>query len=299
MVCAGSGILLADLALARGDVDRLAERRSDPGWISDTWADSLVIPVHEGQIAVDGNALRPMLPREVPSGVERILLGRDSGGRTWFAARMPVRGPSSGLREIGAELSADDVALATSAIALDNWHATHQRCPRCGAATEPTFAGWVRRCPVDGSEHYPRTDPAVIVLVIDDQDRVLLGRQRRWQPTWFSTLAGFVEPGESAEAAVRREVLEESGIAVGELAYLGSQPWPFPCSLMLGYHAWATSTDIAVDGEEIAEARWFSRTALVDSCASGELALPPAVSIARRLIEAWFGEPLPGSWIRA
>lgn len=294
--------LLADLALARGGIDRRAEFRPDEQWLERAWADerTRVLAVHDGDIPLQADAarVRPMLPAEVPDDAERLLLGTDTNGVTWFAARMPVEGPSAGLREVGAELGGDEVALATTAIALDNWHAAHLSCSRCGARTVPAQAGWVRRCPEDGSEHYPRTDPAVIVLVIDGDDRALLGRQGRWQPSWFSTLAGFVEPGESAEAAVRREILEEAGVPVDEMTYLGSQPWPFPCSLMLGYHAWATSTDIVVDGEEIVEARWFSRAELAAACASGEVALPPAVSIARRLIERWYGEPLSGDWIR-
>jgi NAD+ diphosphatase len=294
--------LLADLALARGGIDRCAEFRSDDEWLAQAWADerTRVLPVHDGMIAVDSPParLRPIRTSDVAADAERLLLGTDSAGTTWFAARMPVEGPQAGLRDVGAELSGDEVALATMAIALDNWHGAHARCSRCGAITAPAQAGWVRRCPEDGSEHYPRTDPAVIVLVLDEDDRALLGRQGRWQPSWFSTLAGFVEPGESAEAAVRREILEEAGVTVDAMTYLGSQPWPFPCSLMLGYHAWATSTDIVVDGEEIVEARWFSREELAAACASGEVALPPAVSIARRLIERWYGEPMSGDWIR-
>ena len=294
--------LLADLALARGGIDRRAERRSDEEWLAQVWADerTRVLPVHDGMIAVDTSPvrLRPIRTSDVTADAERLLLGTDSTGTTWFAARMPVEGPRAGLREVGAELSGDEVALATTAIALDNWHGAHARCSRCGVITVPAQAGWIRRCPEEGSEHYPRTDPAVIVLVLDEDDRALLGRQARWQPSWFSTLAGFVEPGESAEAAVRREILEEAGVTVDAMTYLGSQPWPFPCSLMLGYHAGVTSTDIVVDGEEIVEARWFSREELAAACASGEVALPPAVSIARRLIERWYGEPMSGDWIR-
>jgi NAD+ diphosphatase len=294
--------LLADLALARGGIDRHAEHRADEAWLERAWSDerTRVLAVQDGAFPVEPESarVRAMRAADVPEGAERLLLGTDSAGVIWWAVRMPVEGPRAGLREVGAELSADEVALATTAIALDNWHAAHPRCSRCGAATQMSQAGWVRRCPDDGSEHYPRTDPAVIVLVIDADDRALLGRQGRWQPTWFSTLAGFVEPGESAEAAVRREILEEAGVTVGEMTYLGSQPWPFPCSLMLGYHASATTTDIRVDGEEIVEARWFSRAELTEACASGEVALPPAVSIARRLIEHWYGEPLRGDWIR-
>ena len=165
-----------------------------------------------------------------------------------------------------------------------------------------TTGGWVRRCAADDSEHYPRTDPAVIMLVRDRDDRALLGHQVAWPDGWFSTLAGFVEPGESAEAAVRREVHEESGVTIGsdpdDVVYLGSQPWPFPNSLMLGFHAHASDVTVQADGVEIGEARWFTRDELKSSCATGEVRIPPAISIARRLIERWFGEPLPGSWSR-
>ena len=300
--------LLADLALARGSLDRVAERRDAAAWLAERWSapSTRVLPVHDGTVpiawAADGApTLRFVTPADAGSA-ECALLGIDDGGTAYYCARVPDRdavpGEWSGLREIGALLGDRDVGLTTMAVALDNWHAAHPCCARCGAPTAMASAGWVRACPVDGSEHYPRTDPAVIVLVIDEDDRALLGRQGRWQPSWFSTLAGFVEPGESAEAAVRREVFEEAGVAVGELAYLGSQPWPFPCSLMLGYHAWATKTDIRVDGEEIVEARWFSREELAAACASGDVAMPSSVSIARRLIERWYGEPLSGEWIR-
>lgn len=298
--------LLADLSLARSTLGRVAERRGDADWIATRWADpaSRVLLVNAGTAPVITSGaprLRLVAPADVDSD-EVVLLGVDDSGTAYFCARVAddsaVPGEWSDLREIGATLDDRDVGLMVAAVALDNWHAAHPCCARCGAPTRMATAGWVRVCVVDGSEHYPRTDPAVIVLVVGDDDRALLGRQGRWQPSWFSTLAGFVEPGESAEAAVRREVLEESGVQVAELAYLGSQPWPFPCSLMLGYHAWATSTDVQVDGEEIVEARWFSRSELADACRAGEVALPPAVSIARRLIERWYGESLPGDWIR-
>lgn len=296
--------LLADLSLARGDWDRDAERRSDAEVMAAVWADPRcqVLPVAHGRFPVDPGGSAPSLlmatPSGVPSDAERLYLGRDAVGAPVFAVRCPPTEPASGLREVGAELSADEVSIAAMAVALDNWHTSHPRCPQCGEPTQIAEGGWVRRCPADGSDHYPRTDPAVIVLVIDVDDRALLGRQGRWQPTWFSTLAGFVESGESAEAAVRREIFEESGVVVGDMVYLGSQPWPFPSSLMLGYHALAESTEIAVDGEEIVEARWFSREELRTACESGEVALPPAVSIARRLIERWYGAPLSGDWIR-
>lgn len=300
--------LLADLALARGGVDRAADRRTQPEFLKEAWSDpaSRVVVVSEGTSALAPAApgARPALalaaPGDVPADAEIAFLGCD-GPTSFFLARTdwsPAGSTRSGLREVGALLGDRDVGLLATAVALDNWHAAHPRCSRCGAPTVIATAGWVRQCPEDGSEHYPRTDPAVIMLAVDVDDRALLGRQGRWAPGWFSTLAGFVEPGESAEAAVRRELLEEAGVVVGEVRYLGSQPWPFPSSLMLGYHARAESTQISVDGEEIVEARWFSRDELRAACAAGEVALPPAVSIARRLIERWYGEPLPGDWAR-
>lgn len=242
----------------------------------------------------------------------RHLLGVDSDGSAVFLARpephddgatpTPDGASWMGLRDIGAALDDRDAGIAVSAVALDNWHDAHPRCSRCGGPTVVTTGGWVRRCPADGSDHFPRTDPAVIMLVIDSDDRALLGHQAAWPDGWFSTLAGFVEPGETAEAAVRREVLEESGVVVGsdpdDVVYLGSQPWPFPSSLMLGYHALAAETAITVDGEEIGEARWFTRSELHDACAAGDVRIPSSVSIARRLIERWYGEPLPGAWSR-
>lgn len=200
---------------------------------------------------------------------------------------------------VGHVLDDTDVGLLTCGVALANWHTGHARCPRCGAATEPILAGWARSCPSCGVEHFPRTDPAVIMAVVDRADRILLGRQTGWPEKRFSTLAGFVEPGESLEAAVRREVAEEAGIVVGDVVYRGSQPWPFPSSLMVGFRASALSTEITVDGAELARARWWTREEMALDLDTGELVLPPAVSIARRLIEDWYGSPLPdegGPW---
>jgi NAD+ diphosphatase len=154
-------------------------------------------------------------------------------------------------------------------------------------------AGHTRRCVNDDSEHYPRTDPAVIMLVVDDDDRLLLGRQVSWPERRFSTLAGFVEPGESLEAAVRREVHEEAGITVDAVTYLGSQPWPFPSSLMLGFTAHARDTAVDRRDGEIAETRWYTREGMLADIASGELLVSPSISISRRLIEHWYGGSLP------
>ncbi len=203
----------------------------------------------------------------------------------------------AGLRQAGPLLGDRDAGLFTHAVALAYWHATHTHCPRCGAVTEAVQAGHARRCPVDGSEHFPRVDPAVIMLVRDDEDRCLLARNRNWPPRRVSILAGFVEPGESLEQAVIREVGEETGLRVGGIRYVGSQPWPMPRSLMLGFVARAPGgQEIVVDEEEIAEARWFSREQLRAAVSTREVLLPPPVSIAHRIIESWYGAPLPGSW---
>jgi NAD+ diphosphatase len=240
-------------------------------------------------LGLDGPRRRPHVLLAVP---------RPPSPSTALPAAAAQRPPApdgarwAGLRDVGTLLDAGGTGLLTTAVALSNWHATHPRCARCGEPTGLTMSGWARRCPACGAEHYPRTDPAVIMAIVDDDDRILLGRQAVWPPKRYSTLAGFVEPGESLEAAVRREVLEEAGIVVGEVRYAGNQPWPFPSSLMLGFQGRASTTDVTVDGEELAHARWWSRAELVADLESGDLLLPPDVSIARRLIEQWFGEPL-------
>ena len=293
---------LPDLALARAVVDRDAGRRSDPDWLAASWADpaTRVLRLRDGRAAVVGEPPRldldgrPDLP-----GDRRVFLGTFEGV-AYFAAL--EEGPDTGdehaprylgLREAGARLPALDAGLVVHAVSLANWHATHTHCPRCGAVTVPENAGHTRRCPVDGSEHYPRTDAAVIMLVLDADDRLLLGRQTTWPEGRFSTLAGFVEPGESLEAAVRREVHEECGIEIGTVTYLGSQPWPFPSSLMLGFSAQALTTEVHRHDGEIAEARWYTRDALLADIGTGRLHVSPSISISRRLIEHWYGEPLP------
>lgn len=200
------------------------------------------------------------------------------------------------LRDVGAQLGVRDAGLATQTTGLAAWHAAHPRCPRCGEPTEPTTGGWVRRCTNDGSDHYPRTDPAVIMAVVDAQDRLLLGHAAQWPAGRYSTLAGYVEPGESVENAVRREVHEEAGLRIGAVEYRGSQPWPFPASLMMAFVARATTTDVTVDGVEVTEARWFSRDELAAAIEDGSVLLPSATSIARALIEDWYGSALAGSW---
>jgi NAD+ diphosphatase len=297
--------LLADLVLSRSATDRSAELRKDSEWIARAFNDSttLFICVNGSRAPITGNDIAFIAFADIPRDSLTYFLGLD-GGTAFFGVSVDAdfvatHDPEAwlNLRSSGSRLSDRDAGLLVTAVALDNWNATHPHCSRCGALTEPSDAGWARRCPVDNSTHFPRTDPAVIVLVTDSRDRVLLARQHSWQPGWVSILAGFVEAGEPAEAAVVREVGEETGIRIDpqSIDYLGSQPWPFPNSLMLGYHARALNTDICVDGDEIVEADWYDRVDIKELCGAQELHLPPRVSIAHQLLVRWFGEALPGN----
>jgi NAD+ diphosphatase len=312
-VSAGPGELseapeLRGLALSRAEVDRATARRGDTEWLAAAWADpgTRVVAIEdERALARSGPGREELVfvpTVQAPEGV-RFLLGVAADETVYFGVAGPLPKLDAedirpvSLREAGPQLSDRDVGLMVHAVGLANWHAVHRHCPRCGAVTVPEQAGHSRRCPVDGSEHFPRLDPAVIMLVTDPDDRCLLARNAQWPPRRVSILAGFVEPGESAEQAVAREVLEETGICVAIARYVGSQPWPMPHSLMLGFRARATgSLEIMVDSEEIAEARWFSRHELRASVASGEIRLPPPVSIAHRIIESWYGSDLGGAW---
>lgn len=200
--------------------------------------------------------------------------------------------PTATLRGLGGALSDRDIGLVVQAVGLAHWHRTHLYSPRTGEPMSMRAGGHVRYEPDTGIEHHPRTDPAVIVLVMDDDDRALLGHQVRWPEGRYSTLAGFVETGETPEQAVVREVAEETGVAVRELHYAGSQPWPFPASLMLGYYARAHGVTPRPDGHEIGSADWFTPDQLAATVQRGAVLLPPRLSIARALIEGWFGGPL-------
>ncbi|MFY9999030.1 MAG: NAD(+) diphosphatase [Trebonia sp.] len=306
---------LGRLALSRSTVDRATARRADGAWVEAAWADprSRVLVVSDSQALVRSADGRPELvfisSAEAPEGT-KFLLGVDTDDVVYFGVSVPggVSRVRSGeddvqpmsLRQVGALLSDRDAGLLTHAVALANWHDTHTHCPRDGTPTVPAPAGHVTTCPTDGSEHFPRLDPAVIMLVTDPDDRCLLARNALWPKGRMSVLAGFVEPGESAEHAVAREVFEETAITVGHIRYLGSQPWPMPRSLMLGFQAAAPGGQrITVDAEEIGEARWFTREEMLAAIGTGELAVAPTSSIARRLIEFWYGGELPdgqGSW---
>jgi NAD+ diphosphatase len=301
---------LGRLALSRSTIDRATVRRTDTDWVAAAWADprTRVLVVSESQALVRTADGRPELvfipPAEAPEGT-KFLLGVDAGdvayfgvsvagGVSRFRSEEEVDVQPVSLRQVGAVLSDRDAGLLTHAVALANWHDTHNHCPRCGTPTVPAPAGHLTTCPADGTEHFPRLDPAVIMLVTDPDDRCLLARNALWPKGRMSVLAGFVEPGESAEHAVAREVHEETSITVGQIHYLGSQPWPMPRSLMLGFQAVAAAgQQITVDADEIGEARWFTRAQMRAAIDTGELAVAPTSSIARRLIEFWYGGELP------
>lgn len=199
------------------------------------------------------------------------------------------------LRSFAPCAGARDVGLATSAVAVCAWHASQRFCPACGSAVRPIWSGWAQRCtnPDDVDRMlFPRIEPAVITAIVDDDDRLLLQHNRAWRPGFFSVSAGFVEAGESLERAVRREAAEEVGVAIDEVVYLGSQPWPFPASIMLGFCAHAVSSAVQVDHDEVESARWFTRDELADAVASGAIEPPGRASIARHMIEWWLGAPL-------
>jgi len=255
-----------------------------------------------------GGRLAWLPAAEAPDGL-RILLG-ERDGATYFAVVVDPEDATGErdewvtLREVLPYLATDgpdEAPLAFHAIGLAEWLRATRHCPRCGGRLEPRAAGHELACPDCGRVQFPRSDPAVIMVVTSgepgsEDERCLLGHQASWPEGRYSTLAGFCEPGETLEDAVRREVAEETGVRVGEVTYFGNQPWPLPASLMLGFVARAETTDISVDEHEIAEARWFTRARMKAEAEAGTLVLPGGVSISRSLVEHWYGGPLPGSW---
>ncbi|HEX3706639.1 MAG TPA: NAD(+) diphosphatase [Mycobacteriales bacterium] len=282
--------------LARTAVDRAAHHREDEAWLATAWETGRLLVVDaEGRATVIEDATPVLSFVEAASWQgegDRWLLGvGDDGTAYWGTVGTPPRalgGRPMDLRMAGASLSDLDAGLLVTLIALSNWHATHLRCPRCGSSTTVIQAGWSRRCDTDGSQHFPRTDPAIIVLLHDGGDRVLLGRQPSWPRGRYSTIAGFVESGESAEQAVHREVREETGVLVEDVVYRASQPWPFPQSLMLGYEARVVGGDIAARDHELEDVQWFDRETLLREVEM----LPPASSIAHWLITGWLARPV-------
>lgn len=327
-----SALPLAALPLSRHAIDRDHAARSRPALFDELWEEpgtrvlalwkgralltpasaAAATPGQDGWSAPDAGAAElDLLPVErVTAALVRVYLGRTladapdqpAGSAVVLevltdaaAAELePDETRWGNLRTVATALSDRDAGLFTEALAIANWHASHTHCPRCGTPTVVEQGGWVRRCFEDGSEVFPRTDPAVIVTVLDADDRLLLGSNAMWEHTRYSLLAGFVEPGESFESAVEREIHEEAGVRVVDARYRGSQPWPFPASVMVGMTARLADDQspaaLAPDGEEILDLRWFSRAELWD--AREQIILPGRSSIARALIEDWYGGPL-------
>jgi NAD+ diphosphatase len=299
---------LARLPLSRYEVDRDYLARDTPDAIGRLLKDpaTRLLPLFQGSALLSGPTTLALVPASaLPPAELYVYLGRSLSetspepvGTPIVAAVLADAGHLAesdwgNLRQLGSMLSDRDAGLFTEALGVANWHATHAFSPKTGVATTPGKAGWVRVDPTTGGELYPRTDAAIIVGITDSNDRLLLGSNALWESNRFSLLAGFVEPGESLEAAVVREVFEESGINVVDPIYLGSQPWPFPASLMLGFTARvdpAIESLLTPDGNEILELRWFTRDELRASL--GDILLPGPTSIARSIIELWFGGPI-------
>jgi NAD+ diphosphatase len=247
-------------------------------------------------------------PADAPDGT-RVLLGERDGVVHFAQLVHPDRAPGEredwvplrGLLPLLAGGASRETPFLFHAVGLAEWHLATRFCPRCGAGVESRAAGHELACTGCGRSQFPRTDPAVIMAVTHGvpgsaEEEILLGRQHAWPEGRWSTLAGFCEPGETLEDAVRREVAEEVGVPVGEVAYFGNQPWPLPASLMIGFLARAEGHEIDVDGAEIEEARWFTREQLGADCEAGRVLVPQGVSISSSLLEHWYGGPLPGGW---
>jgi NAD+ diphosphatase len=277
----------APMVFAGAPLDRAPSERRDAAWVAGQRSrdDAVSLVLSERGLWVDDGRL--LL---VPPTADAVFLGL-AGERPLFAGDAaedePARGRPAGLREAATELPAEDAALGAYAASLLSWHRRHRFCASCGAQTEAVDGGHERRCPACDAHHFPRTDPVVIVRVVDESDRLLLGRQASWPAGRFSVLAGFVEPGETLEEAVRREVLEESGVVVSDVSYVASQPWPFPSSLMIGFSALG-SGDPQPGDAELEEVRWFERAEVEAAAAGGgPVELSPSYSISRRLIDGW------------
>ena len=275
-------------------MDRAGELRNQPERLQELWLNAKIIEVGKGRVRSTQEG-PVFLSADQAIGGERYFLGIDRATDTqYFAwesgAVLPEVEDYLTLRELAGGLSPLHLEITMHAIALSNWHHAHPHCSKCGAPTRVDLGGAVRVCDVDESQHHPRTDAAVIVLVKDRADRILLGHQPVWPDGRFSTFAGFLEPGETFEQCVAREVFEESGVTLNEVKYLGSQPWPFPASVMIAFEAITDAPDEArPDGEEITAVKWFSRESLKSAAEDGSLLLPPKVSVARKMIEEWLG----------
>ena len=273
-----------------GTHDRAAARRRDEAWLAQARqaTGTRIIAVRSsGHLLVTDDSRLACV--EVPPDAELTFLGIDEAGAAVFACDADAHELAADLfqelRTVGATLPGGDAALAVQAVAMVGWHQRHRFCGICGSPTAIEEAGHSRRCTGCGAQHFPRTDPAVIMLVASG-DRCVLSRRPGSPPNRWTVLSGFVEPGETPEAAVAREVFEEVGVRVRNVRYLGAQPWPFPASLMLGYSAEADYQELTVD-EELVDARWFSRAEILKAIEDGSMIFPPSVSISRQLTWTW------------
>ena len=288
-------------------MDRSAHLRKNQVSLDQLWAQAKIVHFSDGRLALSKAAdqlnflnaaeIAALIESEGFKSGERYFLGLDQiNSEPYFAWNSPHPNSENDhapagyatLREIGGALDELQMEIALHAVALSNWHNTHPHCARCGATTSISLGGAIRTCDKDKSEHYPRTDCAVIVLVRDSQDRILLGRQAIWPEGRFSCFAGFLEPGETFEQCVQREVFEEAGLAIREINYLGSQPWPFPASIMISFDAITDFPESArPDGEEIVAIKWLSRDELKAEISAGTLLLPPDISVSHKMIDRW------------
>ena len=287
-------------------LDRAEELRNQPELLEKFWDQAKIIHLSNQKFLVnEAGSLKYLSSRELSSlsndflpGL-KIFLGQ-LDDQAFFAYCTDIKselaeafdkGSKSNyqtLRELDGKLNDFELSIAVHAQAISNWHHSHPRCAKCGDTTTPALGGSIRICDSHGDQHFPRTDPAIIVLLRDESDRIILGRQKVWPINRFSCFAGFVEAGESFEEAVEREVLEEAGVGTTEIKYLGSQPWPFPASLMISFEAQTNTPELVKpDGQEIEEIRVLSRKEFEEQVTSGKLLLPPAISVARKMIEAW------------
>jgi NAD+ diphosphatase len=297
---------------ALSPINRESELRTDAAKLAELWKTAQIIHLVDARLSagdesltfIDAAAVKALQETFVEGDRFFLGVGRDDN-QAYFAWHTTWINPPEDdgteefemrkyegfktLREVGGNLDADELALGMHAVGLANWHVTHTHCARCGVKTVSDFGGTLRVCPEDSTQHHPRTDPAVIVLVKDRDDRILLGHQPIWPDKRFSTFAGFVETGESFEECVSREVFEEAGVYLTDINYLTSQPWPFPASIMIAFEAITHRPEEArPDGTEISEVRWFSRDEMKRAIATQDILLPPSISVARRMIETWY-----------
>jgi len=288
----------SSFAFVDGALDRAEHIRNDEARLAALWPDArLLLLDAEGHALADAEGAPQARAGAVRGARDpgAVLLGLDEGGRAWFAVAADAQDAEGAtrvdLRTAAATWPVREATAFAQARAVLHWRARHRFCGACGRALAYERAGWLGRCTQCGIEHYPRTDPAVIVAV-SDGTRLLLGRQANWPARRYSTLAGFVEPGETLEQTVMREVFEESGVRVRGCRYLASQPWPFPSSLMLGFVADAEPDEPRANDDELEDARWFSRgevgAALRGETRESGLLLSPRLSISRWLVESWY-----------